>query len=211
MMPNRELPKRSYSLEIALALNTYLTMNIGDDGYDFEKESGVITFTRRIQSKIKELKYTIIISQTDYVVYTSISVGADKDDKDSMLKMAEFICRVNKELYRGCFDFDMRDGTIRCRTYVDCDEGMPSAAVVHNSIEYPAEMFKNYSEGILAVMFGRMEPNVAMGKCRTNVKTDLVELLGGKYSNEDIDSLITMVGLNLSSGLDFDSNKKDEQ
>lgn len=60
------------------------------------------------------------------------------------------------------FEMDYRDGEIRFRVAVDCDECMPSSTVIRNSIIFPHQAFSKYGNGLLTVMFGVMTPEEAI-------------------------------------------------
>ena len=67
---------------------------------------------------------------------------------------ASFISRANYKLLLGCFEMDYRDGEIRFRMCVDCEDCMPSQTVVKNSILIPMAMYRNYGDALLTVLFG---------------------------------------------------------
>lgn len=44
---------------------------------------------------------------------------------------------------------DFCDGELRYKSFVDCDDQLPSQAVIRNSIGCPISMMKRYAPGIL--------------------------------------------------------------
>ena len=79
--------------------------------------------------------------------------------------MNEFINRANYGLRNGNFELDVRDGEIRYKIYVDCDNQLPSREVVRSSIIIPSVMFERYSQGLLDVMFRGSSAEEAISKC----------------------------------------------
>ena len=61
--------------------------------------------------------------------------------------------------------FDFRDGEIRFRSYIDCENLLPSTTVVKNSIHCTAAMVKRYAPGILDIIFGGVKAKDAITKC----------------------------------------------
>lgn len=184
------MKNNKYSVEIANAVKDFLV----NDGwqFSFDENSGVFEFGLCIRSKIKKINYLIRVYNNDYTVYAFSPIGADVDDRDMMLKMAEFVCRANYGLRRGNFELDMRDSEIRYKTYVDCDGGItPNIEVVRNSIYCCASMFERYASGILNIIFGDMTAKDAVDKCEKSPEDELRELLGEDASGEgDLSSML---------------------
>ena len=190
MRGENNMKSNKYSVEIANAVKEFL---VNDDWhFSFDEKSGVFKFGLCIDSKIKKIDYQIRVHNDDYTVYAFSPVGADTDDRDMMLKMAEFVCRANYGLRRGNFELDMRDGEIRYKTYVDCHGGMtPSNTVVKGSIYCCASMFDTYAPGILDIIFGDSTAKTAVEKCEKSPEDELRELLGEEASGEgDLHSML---------------------
>ena len=81
--------------------------------------------------------------------------------------MAEFLCRANYGLANGNFELDFRDGEIRYKCFVNCDETVPGKETIKDSIYVPARMFTRYSEGILAVLFNMKSAEQAVKDCES--------------------------------------------
>lgn len=140
---------RNYSRDIANMIHDFLV----DDNwkFSFDEERGVFKFGLTLKGKLKSIDYRVLIGTTSYVVNAISPMGADKDNSDEMLAMADFICRANYGLRNGNFELDMRDGEVGYKSFVDCDNLVPSTEVIRNSIYAPAAMFTRYAPGILAV------------------------------------------------------------
>jgi hypothetical protein len=82
--------------------------------------------------------------------------------------MAEFITRANYGLLNGNFEMDFRDGEIRYKTFVNCDETDPGTQTIKDSIYIPAAMFNRYGEGIVSVLFGIKDPEQAVKDCESD-------------------------------------------
>lgn len=153
--------------------------------FSFDEKANVFKFGLCIKRKIKKINYLIRVHSDDYTVYAFSPIGADADDRDMMLKMAEFVCRANYGLRSGNFELDMRDGEIRYKTYVDCDGDMtPSNAVVRGIIYCCASMFDRYAFGILDIIFGDATAKDAVEKCEKSPEDELRDLLREEVSGE---------------------------
>ena len=124
---------KEYCREIADAINQYL---IDEEwNFSFDEEDGVFKFNVGSKTKAKQARYVILVKNSSYTVYVYSPIGADAEDKDSLCRIAEFICRANYGLNLGNFELDMRDGEIRFKYSVDCDGGsVPNTEIIRNSI-----------------------------------------------------------------------------
>ncbi len=121
-----------------------------------------------LKTRLKNVRYIIRVRDENYNVYAISPINADESDSDMMQKMAEFICRANYGLKNGNFELDMRDGEIRYKCFVDCEEDIPSETTIRNSIFCPASMFRVYSPGILAIIFGDSTAKAAIDLCESD-------------------------------------------
>lgn len=155
--------REEFSRDIADCIRDFL---ITDDwNFDFDDEKGLFRFGVNLSSKLKNVRYFVNVREDCYVVYAISPINADIDDKDVMREINEFINRANYGLRNGNFELDTRDGEIRYKIYVDCDNLLPSRDVVKNSIVIPSVMFERYSPGLLDVMFRDSSAEDAIAKC----------------------------------------------
>ncbi|MFG6332067.1 MAG: YbjN domain-containing protein [Lachnospiraceae bacterium] len=139
----------AYSKQIANLIISYLEKE--DFHYDYDKDTGVIRTNVSISGKLQKLRYVFTVYESDFDTYAIINLNADEEQRPAV---AEFLTRANYGLKLGNFEMDYRDGEVRYKCAVDCDECMPSEKVVQNTIYIPYNMFKRYGDGLLAVMFG---------------------------------------------------------
>lgn len=159
------MSENTYSAQIAQAVSDFLTED--DWKFGFEEDAGIFKMSLSIGGKLKSVNMFIDIGENDFVVYAYSPVGVDADDGDRMADMAEFICRANYGLKNGNFEFDMRDGSVRYKCFVDCSDGVPGTDVIKSSVICPGSMFNIYSEGIAGVIFGILSPGEAIEKCES--------------------------------------------
>lgn len=179
------MKKCNYSNEIANVVKQFLT----DDGwlYSFDEECGIFEFGLRVRSKIQKIKYFIDIKEDEMIVYGICPIGADWADERMMAQMAEFICRANYGLKNGCFEFDFGDGEIRYKSFIDCDEVLPSTEVVKNSVHCTAAMYKHYAAGITSIIFAGSSAKEAIAMCE-------------KSSDEELRSMLAEMGADAEDG-----------
>ena len=154
---------REYSDEIFKAVQNFLVLN--DFNFETDEERGAIRFRLGISSKLKYLRYSILIGSCFYIVYAVSPIDSDSDDENVMKEMADFICRANYGLRSGNFELDMNDGEIRYKTFVDCDGVMPSEQVIRGSLGVPSLMFNRYAPGMLDIIFRDSTAKDAIAKC----------------------------------------------
>ena len=142
---------RNYSEKIANAIKNFL---INDDWhFSFDEEKGRFTFGISLKSKLNRVDCKVIVNNYGYTVYGNSPITPEANDKTMMMEMADFLHRANFGLRNGCFELDMNDGELRYKSYVDCENLIPSQAVIENSIVMPARMIDRYAPGILSIIF----------------------------------------------------------
>lgn len=195
-----------YSDEIVNVIKKFLEDD--DWHYSFDEDTGIFRFDLRIRSKIQSISYVIDVHDDEYVTYGMCPIGADHENREMMAQMAEFICRANYGLKNGCFELDFRDGEIRFRSYVDCENCIPSAEVVKNSVHCTAAMIKRYAPGIVDIIFSGATAKDAITKCEKSrdeelhsaeeeIQSVLEEALGGEVSEEAVDAFLSRLALGL--------------
>lgn len=124
-----------------------------DFRYFLNEEHGIFEFVKKIKGKIQWIRYLISVEEGKVSVYGLCPVAPDYKDEKMMAEMAEFVCRANYGLQNACFELDFRDGEIRCKSFIDCEGGLPPIQSIKNSIYCIASMYKHYAEGIIDVLF----------------------------------------------------------
>lgn len=201
------MKEKIYSKDIAHAINTYLK---DDDWYfSFDELRGVFKFGLSLKGKMKKVNYLIDVKEDEYIVYAISPLGADEEDEKMMVTMAEFVCRANYGLKNGNFEFDMRDGEIRFKCFVDCEGIAPTVEIIRNSIHCPAAMFEQYGDGIVGILFGNMSAKDAVSKCESSPIEELRAILGEDL-DEDADMDTMIARLIESLGIDAGEPDTDE-
>lgn len=157
------MKKNAYSHNIANAINSFLKED--DWNFSFDEEMGRFSFGLSLGSKIKKINYVINVMDDEYIVHAVSSIFADEDDEKMMATLAEFVCRINYSIPFGNFEFDMRDGEIRFKVFVDCEGITPSIDMVRNSILRPANMYEHYGSGFTDIIFGNSTAKKAVDMC----------------------------------------------
>lgn len=130
------------------------------------------------------VKSVLDVRDDEYMVYTYCPVGVDENDDEMMLRMTEFICRVNYGLRTGNFELDCNDGEIRFKCHVICEDIIPTAAIVNRSIYTSVLMFERYGSGILDIIFTDASPKDAVYKCE-NSELDMYRRIRAALNGED--------------------------
>lgn len=149
-----------YSVKIAKLVKHFLDEDSWN--YDFDEEKGTFHFNLTLKGKLQKISYHVMVRQFDFSVYAVCPISAD----ECKAQMAEFVSRVNYGLVNGNFELDFRDGEIRYKCFVNCDGTDPGKQIIKDSIYIPAQMFKRYGDGILAVIFEMKTPEQAAQDCK---------------------------------------------
>lgn len=165
---------RTYSQEIAEVIHQYLTED--DWNFQFNEESGIFQFNLSLSGPVKSVRYVIDVREDYYLVYGFSPLGADPKNRREMVRIAEFLTRVNYGLKQGCFEMDWRDGEIRYRIYQDCEQMTLSKKAVQNNIYCLAITFERYASGLTSLLFTGTEPEAAVRRCERNMQEELHRL-----------------------------------
>lgn len=141
--------------EIIRAIEKYLR----EDDWNFTTEGDAIRTKVSIEGKLNVVSMIILVNDTSYTSYGKISLNADNNSKAAV---AEFLTRANYGIRNGCFEMDYTDGELRYRTYVNCENQLPSTDIIASSILTPPLMFQKYGDGLVAVVFGFQKPEDAI-------------------------------------------------
>ena len=137
------------------------------EGFRFytDRKEGTILFPLAVEGVIRNLLFIIDIRESSYLVYAHIPVAVPSGDFKKKAAMAEFLSRANYGLTNGNFEFDWEDGSVRYKSYVDCEGAAPSRMVVLNSICRPGAMCERYLPGMLDIALGTSGVRDALAKC----------------------------------------------
>lgn len=124
---------KDYSAKIVNEIKKVLEEDDWD--YSFEKEFGIILTKLDRSEEIKRIDYMINVGNDWYRVSAKASLKADKRDKDTMLALAELMCRANSWLIAGPMNLDMDTGEISVTGYVNCTGITPAKGIIRNSIK----------------------------------------------------------------------------
>lgn len=131
----------------------------------FSFHEGVFEFSLKIKSKIQRISCRVEVHEKEIIVYGACPVEVDCRDSDMMAQMAEFLCRTNYRIKNGCFEFNFQDGRIRFRSNIYCENSLASIETINHSFYCMKEMYKDFSSGILDIIFAGYRAKEAFAKC----------------------------------------------
>ncbi|MBQ9431859.1 MAG: hypothetical protein IJU44_09945 [Kiritimatiellae bacterium] len=139
-----------------------------DWNYEYDAEHSVIHFGIRIRSKIKNVKIIIDVSDNSYVVYTYSPINADPNDLSEILR---YLAQANYGLRNGNFELDVKDGEIRYKVFVNCNniETLPERVIL-DSVCIPCHMFDRYGDGFAALAMGFSDAKTEIEKAEKDTE-----------------------------------------
>lgn len=155
-----------YSTEIAEAIRSHLEER-DLKLVAFDEEAGAFGFMMHMPGPFSFIHYIIKVSKDDYTVVAVCPVTPDIENSKTLASMAEFVCRANYGLKNGNFELDFRDGELRYKSYVNCEDQLPSDKILHDSISAPAAIIDRYASGIINVLYKGMDPEEAVEECES--------------------------------------------
>ena len=149
-----------YSDEISESIRNFLEDD--DWNFDFDDEEGSFRFGLNLRRcKFKSIKYYIKVRESDYVVYAVCPLAANVEDKEGTARISELLHRINYGMFIGNYELDHRDGEIRYKCFVDCENSYPSNDVIRNSIYLPGHIYERFGNAIASVLFTDVSPEEA--------------------------------------------------
>lgn len=180
-----------YSKEIAQAVKAFVDSK--EWRCHFDEQRGIFDFGLKLGCKLQKVRLILDVKEDALVAYGICPVSAERGNAEMMAQMAEFICRANYGLLNGNFELDFRDGEIRYKSYVDCEELIPSADVIDNCIHCICAMFTRYSSGILDIIFADGTAKAAIAACEKSPEQELRSMLA-ELSPEEMAELTEHFG-----------------
>lgn len=176
-----------YSEEVFNAIRRFLDKKLLY--YHASEILGLIQLDLPTDSMIRRVDLRIHVKNDSYTVRALSSVSADPKDAKSMARLAEYLTRVNYRLCNGLcngnFVMDYRDGELAFNYYVDCHGGVPVEEAIDDSIFCPPDIFRQYGNGILQVMFSGIDPAQALEDCEARLKEEKEEAEDAEDDSED--------------------------
>jgi len=123
--------------------------------YSYDSEKKTFYTGINTESIIGNIHIYVVLSDVDYAVYTVLNGYVEKED---MIKVAEYLHRVNYGLNEGNFELDYSDGEIRYKAYVNYEKTDISEEVLYDSILVGPWMVRRYGKGLFKVMLGADTP-----------------------------------------------------
>lgn len=193
-----------YNVEIFNVIKAFLQ---GEDWpFTADENKGLFFLWEQIRGRVRKLQTIIDVHDDGYLVYTFSPISAEEDDEATKLQLAALLSEYNYSLLNGNAEIDLKDGDIRYKVYVDCENQIPNDHVIFNSIYCgPAEM-KVLLPAICCVVFQN-------GTWRDGVRVytetrSKIELEGAAEEEFDKDIEVSEEGEELIQQTLFSSKKK---
>jgi len=139
----------SYSADIC---NRIIKCLKDDDwNYKLNTDKETITMGLTIHNKMKHVDIIIDLRDDKFLLFFTCPLNTDENER---AEMRILLNRINYNLLCGSFEMDERDGEIRFRYTVDCDNCPPSQEVIRHSLYRSAATLEKYGDAIIKVLMG---------------------------------------------------------
>ena len=135
--------------------------------YELLEGEDVIRIVMPLDGKLTQTTMDIVFVDGSYTVLAYIPLRADEDCQQ---RVAEYITRITYGLRYGNFEMDFRDGAIRYRLTLDCEDRTSlSYDLIMDTITIPRGSISTYGDGLVAVMYGVKSPEDAYKEVQNRV------------------------------------------
>lgn len=119
--------------------------------YDYLPEKQTFVSNVDLDNCVGVLRIFIFVRETEYLVY---AILGNHVNKDSYMRVSEFLHRANYGLPDGNFEFDYSNGEVRYKTYMNFKDGNISRDIIDDTVYVPIAMFERYGESLFKAIFG---------------------------------------------------------
>jgi hypothetical protein len=136
------------------------------DDWTYDKHSDEDRCYLSAACKGKNTQKTLILEANSHTnnimcfVYLSITVP-----ERHRMATAELVCRINRALLRGNFDFDFRDGEVRFRHAFDIEGGELTPTMIRHLRDSALITADEYHPAFMAIIFGNKTAEEALVTC----------------------------------------------
>lgn len=152
-----ELPKELQDRSDAdTRLLSQVRQFLDEEGIDFTaKNPDEMTQVFSMHLSGKKGSYKTLIEVKSIINRVSVFVESPVKVPERKCSIAaEFLTRVNYTLAIGTFEFDYRDGEVRCRNSIEMKDGHLTFEMVRSLVMVPAATMDRFFGGILQVVYG---------------------------------------------------------
>lgn len=151
----------SYSTAICSCITRFLDRD--DWKYKLDEEKEVIRLGLTIHNKMKRVDIVFDLRDDKYLLFFTCPLSVDEAERP---EMRDLLNRINYGVMFGNFEMDDRDGEIRFRYAVDCDNQLPSQEIIEHSLYRSASTLEKYGDAIVQVLMGFATGKEAYEKAR---------------------------------------------
>lgn len=133
--------------------------------FDEERELFRVPGVGLGKNMIQRCDVVIDVQENRFISYATIDMNCRADSLPEMYKLLHLI---NWHSVFGTFEIDARDGEIRYKMAVDCDDCLPSEKIIRRAVVIPCTMFQDYGDAICSVIFGVKDAQTAYDDASKN-------------------------------------------
>ncbi len=148
--------------ELFDAVCTY--MNENKWKYEYNEEKTMIRSIVKLQCKLETLRILIVFGESEFAVFGIPDKNADENTRNTVM---EYITKINLIMRNGNFLFNLDNGEVRYRTYLNARgiDKIPSD-VIGETILVPAMMMDRFGNGLATLMMGYSDADTEIANAK---------------------------------------------
>lgn len=171
--------------------------------YTEDEEHNQIRLGFAVKTKFNGFHLVMDVRENGILTYGILPLRGDKDSEAALLR---YITLANFSLIDGNFEYDMRDGEIRYKSYLSACAGLNGEAI-DRSIGCVVSMVERYGNGFAGIIFGGADPEDEIHRAEADsprLPNELLHRLGrledpdgedAPCSDEEQREILRMIGL----------------
>lgn len=120
--------------------------------YHSDRNEGLVGLGMFMPTVVEKASFVFRVEEKRYVLYAQFPNEYFCVDKEKKPIMAKYLCRLNRFVNFGFFEFDFDGGEINFKLFIECDESVPSLEEIWWSFTCVQQMLVSYSQGIAEVI-----------------------------------------------------------
>ncbi|MCH9275422.1 YbjN domain-containing protein [Bifidobacterium amazonense] len=158
----------------AAALRALVEDALDLEGLDYTKnpDEGTIVYDIDLSLAVGSVNVVIWVESGRIGVGAVSSFACDPEDREAMLALAEYVCRVNAGSDLGGFQLGFDDGDVWYWDVLLTDGNNPSRELIQQTVFTPCLMWKRYGDGFLKVATGASTPEEVVAEAETSHTDD---------------------------------------
>jgi len=159
----RELSEEGGAEASGVPLFPVVIAALDERGWNYQADAEHTQVHLTLKGEAASFAVRLLVNESWALVncYVQLPVWVPEERRS---ELCEAIARASYGLPTACFEMDLRDGELRCRSGVDVERGLLSTTMVHNLIGACMSAADRYHPAFMRILYGGITPEAAIAE-----------------------------------------------